>query len=389
MTKILTYKPPQQYDVIGEILKKINGRVDVLTNWSFRMPRQIEIHLPPYVDPFGPTPKPTLEPCNYKCRVCAGQNSGRRLKFGWEPKALKLLDSLKGEIKFFIFSGHYTEPMNNRYFFDFLEKTKINGAHFGVHTNGSRLLEFENQLSGITKTLMLPGITSDDFISVSVYGGCEKSFSTATGTKPSSDYFQKVIDGVSLLGRLKQKMGSKISLRISYLGSSVNLHPEEAKIVIDLAKKAKFNSLRFSIAFAPYDLDFSTVGAVGKWERKKEKEVLSWLGPLLSTSQKDHPYFFYRPVAIQDIKRFDQVKLCFGGYLQITISASGQYVKCATVTASSKHQLGPVSGSLGSFCTAVRKNQNANFDPCRACFNHGLRCDPLCTGFNVKLSRVL
>ena len=386
MKTVLKHTPPNQYNVAQSLFGKKNEKITDFISWKFKMPRQIEIHIPPYLDPYGSNPKPDSNPCIFKCSVCAGKHSGRGLRYGWEKKALGLLSSLKGTVPFTILSGHYTEPMSSPYFFDFLKTTKENGGYFGVHTNGARLVEFEEKFSGLTKALQLPGITSEDFISVSVYGGSPESFYTHTGTSPNTNYFESVLDGIALLGKLKRQLKSPMSFRISYLGTAVNLHKDQLQKIVSLARKAHVDSLRFSIAFAPYNMDFNKVKSVDDWRIKKEAEILPWLQPYVSFNKSQKPYIFYRPEALTDVGLYDKITNCFYGYLQVTISARGTWTKCSTVTMSMEHDLGEVTNSVIDFKKIVKKYQNPEFNACTGCFKKGLRCDPLATTFNNALS---
>src|SRR3990167_8003709 len=123
------YNPPSQYNFVRALHDRLGGLEDVEKWRAPTIPSQFEIHL-------APTDK--REACNYRCAVCAGQNTTLEVA-DWDETMLGLLHNLQGVVPYNIFGGNYTEPMLNERFADFLEITKMYGGHFGVHTNGSQI----------------------------------------------------------------------------------------------------------------------------------------------------------------------------------------------------------------------------------------------------------
>lgn len=370
----MKYKPLPQYNFVRSLKDHLGGDLDTARNFDLHIPRQLEIHLPGTGE----------VPCNFSCPVCAGQNCTLGVS-KWEKHALRLLKKLGGIVPYNILGGAYTEPMINPYFYDYIHLTKDLKNHFGVHTNGSVLI---HQIDELTKVMKRKDTGPTDYFSISLYGGNQKSFLRSTRTKPEDGYFEDIENGVIALGNIREEAKSKIALRLSYLGNSINLGEDEIKYVVDLAKRAKLDSVRMCIAFAPYQVQFFRVRKYRNWERKKEAEIMSWLKPFLSKQEGEKPYVFYRPVDLQDISLYEPIKHCYYGYFQVTFGADGIVYRCSTTTTFPTHAVGRIIDlhNEQDFMGVIANNQDPDFDPKQQCFERGLRCNQMGLQVNLALS---
>lgn len=363
------YKRPVGYDYF-DILKNHLKGLGSIFNSKLVYPRQMEIHLP----------ADHKQACNFNCSYCAGKLFRKDLDF-WELTALELLNKLKGSIPFNIFGGAYTEPLLNPYLMTFLNTTKKMGSHFGIHTNGSLLSLLEKNQGWLTE---LCRIASDpqDYLSVSLDAGTAKSHSLTKGLG-NKNYFDEIIDGITLVTKIRKETKAKgPTVRLCYLMVPSNSSPKKIRQVVEIAKKLKVDSLRFSIPFAFYNQDFVKVRDYrNRIERKLENKFAHLVKPYL-TSPSAKPHIFYVSSVFQDIDIFD-FNQCIYGYYQITLGADGYMYRCSTVSTPSfpQFRLGKITSDLKEFNQIILANENPHFD-CNSCFKAGARCNRQATECN-------
>lgn len=342
---------------------------DVIFNEERTWPRQFEIHLP----------CDRKKACNFNCFYCAGFKFIKDLGT-FEMDALDLLRKLNGRIPYIIYGGSYTEPITNPYFMAFMAMTKLTGAHFGIHTNGSVMKRLEEDTGWLTE---LGRIATDevDYLSVSLDAGTTESHCKTKGIK--HDWFNEILDGIRMAVELKRKGPA---VRMCYMMNEMNSSQKEIDGIVKFARDTGVNSLRFSIPFAHYAQDFDTVRKYkANVEQKYKDPYRKKVEKHLSKNPDEKPFIFWMSPDLQDVDLFN-FKQCAYGYYQICIAADGFYYKCTTVSTPSFSQfrLGKVSNDLEYFKDMIMINQDPDFDA-NTCFKVGARCNrmgiEICRGY--------
>jgi len=328
----------------------------------FIYPKQLEIHLP--------SDKNT--PCNLSCAHCFSTLYKKELG-NWEVTGLELLHNLKGAIPYNIFGGAYTEPTASPFLFPYFAATKQYGGHFGLHTNGTYLLDLEKQQRFLTNTHKI-STDREDYISVSLDAGSGLSWQALK--KKKSSHFWKILEAIETMANIRERSGKDShAIRIVYLASEPTAYKEEFEFIASLAKMYKLDSLRFSVPYDFYARDFEDVQDY-KNNRELEiaKNVEEWTKGLVSSDKSEKPYIFFNSPYWTDIDRFD-FDFCQYGFFQITLSADGYIYPCSAVAApTAKHlRKGIVSSDLKEFDRQCWEIQNNKVNFRTECKAHGLR----------------
>jgi MoaA/NifB/PqqE/SkfB family radical SAM enzyme len=352
---------PNEYRYFELLKEHLKGDLNKIFGSSIVIPRQLEIHLP------GDGKKS----CNFNCGFCEGKILSKKLS-PYENKAISLIKDINGRIPFIIFGGIYSEPLLNPFLFDLIRETKRTGAYFGLHTNGSLLKKQEEKNKLISNILNL-SCSSKDYISISIDAGTPDSHKKIKGTK--SECFSKIIEGVSLLSKMRIVRGSP-ALRLSYLMCEENSSENDIRSIVSLAKQIGVDSLRFSI---PYDVFGRDLNMVKKYKEKVENpESLRYyeiIKPFLSKGQEEKPYIFYMSPYYQDVDKM-QYEQCIYSFYQITIGTDGYVYRCSSTASETfkNNRLGLAPDNFNDLKILLKKNQDPGFIPLQ-CFNMGARCN--------------
>jgi MoaA/NifB/PqqE/SkfB family radical SAM enzyme len=361
---------PSGYRYFKILEDHLKGDLSKIFNKKLVYPRQMEIHLP----------ADHKKACNLGCTFCAGKLFAKDLGH-WEMDALDLLNKLKGAIPFNIFGGAYTEPLLNPYLMTFLNTTKKWGSHFGIHTNGSMLRSLEENQGWLTE---LCRISSDreDYLSISLDAGTKESHNIVKNATKKS-YFDDIIKGVALATDIRKKTKAKgPTIRLCYLMTPDNSSKKEIQRVVEIARKYKVDSLRFSIPFAFYNQKFDQVRVYrDSIEKQLEDKYSNLVKPFL-TSSSSKPHIFYVTSTLQDVDVYT-FKKCIYGYYQVTLGADGYVYRCSTVGTPSfpQFRLGEITSNLKKFNQMTLSNLDAKFK-CETCFRSGARCNRQATECN-------
>jgi len=358
---------PEEYLYWKQLMKhlKRNYRDEsTFFNVNFVYPRQLEIHLP----------GDHKRACDLACSHCAGRYFIKTLG-NWELDALELLNNLKGRIPFHIYGGAYTEPLINPYYLTFLATTKKYNNHFGIHTNGTLLKALEENQGWLTE---LNRISTDrtDYLSVSIDAGLSTEWAISKGANDHV-WFWRILDGLEKAVKIRDKAGKGHSIRVCYLISEICSSDEHFENIVEFAKGARVDSLRFSIPFAHYKRNFHDVRQYKKnVEEYNDDRYYNRLSQYLSKSKDEKPYIFYTGPEFTDIDKFTFSE-CIYGYYQITLGADGYLYKCSTTaTPTAKHcRLGKITSNLAEFKKAIQSSYNPDWDCQKMCFNNALRCN--------------
>jgi len=356
---------PKGYYYWEQLLDHI-GSPESIFDGDLVYPRQFEIHLP----------SNHKVPCGFDCFYCAGHNFQKDLG-NWEMDGLELLRQLGDKIPYHIYGGSYTEPILNPYFLAYLAMTKRVGCHFGVHTNGSALLELEDSFGWLTE---LCRVATDkiDYLSVSLDAGSTKSHCKTKNVK--ENYFSRVLAGIRLATEIR---GTKPAIRVCYLMNQFNSSQKEIDRVVAFAQSVGVDSLRFSIPFAHYNQPFSEVKKYrDNVEQRYKHDYFKKVEKHLSRSQEDQPFVFWMSPDFQDITLYN-FKRCSYSFYQCCLGADGYFYRCTTISTPSfkELRLGKLTSSLEDFKNILRKSQDPNYD-CKTCFSRGARGNRMAISIN-------
>ncbi len=359
---------PKEYQYLNIIREHVGNDLSRIFNGELIYPRQLEVHLPGN----------GVKACNFNCYYCQGKILKQPLG-KWEEKGLNLMEQLKGIIPYYIYGGAYTEPLMNEYLLEYLKLTKKYNNNFGIHTNGSLLLELEaeNKFCSVATNI---ATSHHDYISISLDGGSTTSHCKVKNIK--KDWFSEIIEGIRLLSKLRGQKNYP-SIRVCYLMNSLNSDISDIENIVRLMKEIKVDSLRFSVPYDLYGKDFQKVKKYRDnfeipFGKKCEKIVL----PFVSKTRKEKPFIFWHPPGFQDVEKMC-FKQCIYSYYQITFGADGHVYRCSsTGSPSFEHSiLGKITDDLEEFNRMVLANHNPDWDP-GICFKSGARCNRIALEIN-------
>ena len=154
--------------------------------------------------------------------------------------------SWEESIKKIIFAGYATDPLNCSYIEDLLDLTITKKAIFGFNTKALRVSE--KFLSVLNEKKIIEG----SYISLSIDAGSNETYNKIHNVEGSSKLYDKVLQNVKNLGKIKNK--NKFDLSAAYLVNihSANTHDYE-KFINDFIE-AGCNLLRFTFPQQPKDI---------------------------------------------------------------------------------------------------------------------------------------
>jgi MoaA/NifB/PqqE/SkfB family radical SAM enzyme len=364
-TKIIR---PEGYQYLNIIKNHLDGDLSRVFNGDCIYPRQMEIHLPAN----------GKAPCNFNCFYCQGGQVDRSLG-KWEKQGLSIVEQLKGAVPYYIYGGAYTEPLMNKYLLDYLKLTKKYNNNFGIHTNGSLLVQLENSIKFCSSLIAL-GESPKDYISISLDAGSTRSHCLTKSVK--KDWFSEIIEGLRILTKLRGPRTFP-SIRVCYLMNNYNSSPDEIADIVNIMKNLKVDSLRFSVPYDQYGKPFDVVEQYRQnFEIPFGEACEKIVTPHLSESMSEKPYIFWHPPTFQDVKKmcFEQ---CIYSYYQLTFGADGHVYRCSSSASPTFTQaiLGHVSDDFEDFKRMVVANHNPHWNA-STCFKAGARCNRIALEIN-------
>lgn len=371
--KIITRKEsnsvrPEGYQYLNIIKNHLGNDLSRIFNGELIYPRQMEVHLP----------GDGKRPCNFNCFYCQGRALQRPVGH-WEKKGLVILEDLKGAIPYYIYGGAYTEPLMNRYLIEYLKMTKKYHNNFGIHTNGSLFAPLEDEI-GLCSSIVKLAASPYDYISISLDAGNTESHCQTKNIK--EDWFSTIIEGIKVLVKMR---GNKTypAIRICYLMNKFNSSEEEINDIVEMMKRLKVDTLRFSVPYDLYGKDFEIVKRYrNEFEIPFGKICKNIVRPHLSKDMSERPYIFWHPPGFQDVQKMC-FKQCIYSYYQITFAADGFVYRCSSSASPSFRQarLGQITDDFAEFNRMVLANHNPNWDANR-CFKTGARCNRIALEIN-------
>lgn len=365
---------PSGYNYSEILLEHLGGNYDKVFNGELIYPRQLEIHLPGDL----------RRACNFNCYYCQGRLVDQSLA-PFENDALELVRRLNGRIPYIIYGGAYTEPLLNPYFLEFLKATKETGANFGIHTNGSLLVEREGR-EGFLSTLCDIATSPQDYLSISLDAGTAESHSKIKNLK--ENWFDTIIEGIRLAVKLRGASTAP-AIRVCYLLSPANSSEAELKRIVDISEQLKVDSLRFSIPYDYYAKEFSRVRRYKEdVEVKQHNKLLAVVNSLLSNDKEAKTQVFYIGPECQDVEKMT-FRQCIYGYYQITLGADGYVYKCSSAASPTFKpcRLGLIPGSVGELDAMILANYNPDFDA-GTCWQMGARCNRMALEINTEWEKL-
>ena len=185
--------------------------------------------------------------CWLECPYCYGLSADDTKERLEKSRGIEILEQiLEGGVKKIIFAGYATDPLNCSYIEDLLDLTITKKAIFGFNTKALRVSE--KFLSILSEKKIIEG----SYISLSIDAGSNETYNKIHNVEGSSKLYDKVLQNVKNLGKIKNK--NKFDLSAAYLVNihSANTHDYE-KFINDFTK-AGCNLLRFTFPQQPKDI---------------------------------------------------------------------------------------------------------------------------------------
>ena len=201
------------------------------------IPHQVEFQAPPRGKKI----------CWLECPYCYGLSADDTKERLEKNRGIEILEQiLNGGVKKIIFAGYATDPLNSSYIEDLLDLTISKKAIFGFNTKALRVSE--KFLSILSEKKIIEG----SYISLSIDAGSNETYNKIHNVEGSSKLYDKVLQNVKNLGKIKNK--NKFDLSAAYLVNihSANTHDYE-KFINDFIE-AGCNLLRFTFPQQPKDI---------------------------------------------------------------------------------------------------------------------------------------
>lgn len=183
--------------------------------------------------------------CNvYNCRYCYGKDQElTTCRDVTIEEYYKLLDDLKGKVKFIHLSGIKSDPLNNRQIYNIIKRIKDNGLNIGISTKGFLL---DQDLC----YLLNAKATSGDFITLSIDASDEKIYNMIHGINKHKKLFDIVRNNLMQLYNSKKQASSSLIINVSYLLFKDNSSYEQLDRFIELFGPIS-DRVRFSLPQIP------------------------------------------------------------------------------------------------------------------------------------------
>jgi|TARA_B110000971_G_C20010168_1_gene501172 sulfatase maturation enzyme AslB (radical SAM superfamily) len=201
------------------------------------VPHQVEFQAPPRGKKI----------CWLECPYCYGLSAEDTKERLDKNRGIQVLEQiLNGGVKKIIFAGYATDPLNCSYIEDLLDLTISKKAIFGFNTKALRVSE--KFLSILDEKKIIDG----SYVSLSIDAGSNETYNKIHNVKGSSNLYDKVLENVQNLGKIRNK--NRFDLSAAYLVNihSANSHDYE-KFINDFTK-AGCNLLRFTFPQQPKDI---------------------------------------------------------------------------------------------------------------------------------------
>ena len=201
------------------------------------VPHQVEFQAPPRGKKI----------CWLECPYCYGLSAEDTKERLDKNRGIQVLEQiLNGGVKKIIFAGYATDPLNCSYIEDLLDLTISKKAIFGFNTKALRVSE--KFLSILDEKKIIDG----SYVSLSIDAGSNETYNKIHNVKGSSNLYDKVLQNVKNLGKIRNK--NRFDLSAAYLVNihSANSHDYE-KFINDFTK-AGCNLLRFTFPQQPKDI---------------------------------------------------------------------------------------------------------------------------------------
>ena len=237
-------------------------------------------------------------------------------------------DGPNGGINKIIFAGYATDPFNYEHIDGLVEKSINLNQIIGVHT---KLIKISDKML----KLLTSRKNKDDYITVSLDAGDSLTYNKAHNLNPKVKIFDKVLDNITELVKLKKQKKSLIDISVNYLITNENSNLETIERCINKLTKIGVDSIRFTFPqsprgqdhkenpFAPLsknkDLIISTV------TKKIEDLANNNINTRLTIFDYDKQININEPRTLPCFARFIFPAISYDGYLS-NCSQSEQYI---------------------------------------------------------------
>ena len=190
--------------------------------------------------------------CWLSCSYCYGGSSKNTSEKLSPERYIDLLEQTvngpNGGINKIIFAGYATDPFNYEYIDGLVEKSINLNQIIGVHT---KLIKISDKML----KLLTSRKNKDDYITVSLDAGDSLTYNKAHNLNPKVKIFDKVLDNITELVKLKKQKKSLIDISVNYLITNENSNLETIERCINKLTKIGVDSIRFTFPQSPRGQD--------------------------------------------------------------------------------------------------------------------------------------
>jgi len=190
--------------------------------------------------------------CWLTCSYCYGGSSKNTSEKLSHERYLDLLEQTangpNGGINKVIFAGYATDPLNYEHIDGLVEKSLDLNQIIGVH---SKLIKISNKMLNMLTSRK----NKDDYITVSLDAGDSLTYNKAHNLNPKVKIFDKVLNNIDELVKLKKQKKSLIDISVNYLITNENSNLETIESCISKLTKIGVDSIRFTFPQSPRGQD--------------------------------------------------------------------------------------------------------------------------------------
>lgn len=252
----------------------------------------------------------------YNCKFCYGYN--QELTDGGELTTedyYKLLDDLKGKVRFITLAGIKSEPLNNKNAYDIIGRIKENGFRLGIHTKG-------NLLNPHISNLLNTNTAYGDFITFSIDASDESLYNSIHGLPKDARFFDAIKKNIKYLYERKKLTKSDLNVNVSYLLFKNNSSKEQIEKFMQLFSDV-CDRIRFSLPQIPNKADEKP-----DYYLDSSKEVSKIVNDLKET-YPDKKIIF---LDFEDHSHKTDFKYCYAQRFQAVIDHCGYVYPCPQIT---------------------------------------------------------
>jgi len=254
----------------------------------------------------------------YKCKFCYGQNQEL---IGGEELTLqdyyRLLDDLKGKVKFITMAGINTDPMVHKNIYDIVKRVKENGFRLGIHTKGFLL-------NPHIANLLTTDTDYGDFITFSIDSSDGDVYNKLHVLPEKANFFDTVVKNITYLNERVKSTKSDLHVNVSYLIFKENSSKEQMEKFIQIFDKIS-DRIRFTLPQVPNKDEKKPGYYLNSLDEQEVRKIIKEL----KEKYPDKKIIF---LDFDDHEHTTKFKYCYAQRFQAVIDNCGYVFPCPQVT---------------------------------------------------------